>query len=171
MIAQLQDIMMLIYEAYPNLSGLAKAYVEGLDKMITLFTNTVEEIIQRQCTKIYLHLEPEPDNEQQQIIKQKILDISQGKTPREALYNDSVDMFTEEEASEIMVNFENATFHKIENGQKITLDDYINFARKHGYSIGKVLVASAWLDVYLSKKAIEARNTACQVPRPEGRGL
>ena len=160
MTAQIQDLKMMIYKAYPNLSGLAKAYVEGLDKMISIFICTVEEIIQRQCVKIYLHLEPESENEQQELVKQKILNISQGRIPRKTLEGLPKEMLTEDEASEIMVNFEKETFHKIENGEKITLDDYINFARKYRYSIGKVLVASAWLDLYLSHQAIEARKTA-----------
>ena len=150
----------MIYDAYPNLSGLAKVYVEGLEKMIVLFTDTVEEIIQRQCKQIYIYLESEPENEQQELVKQRILNISQGRTPQKTLNEYSTDLLTEEEATEIMVNFEKETFHKIENDEKITLDDYMNFARKYGYSIGKVLVASAWLDVYLSHKAIEARNAA-----------
>jgi len=160
MIAQIQDIKKMIYDAYPNLSGLAKVYVEGLEKMIVLFTDTVEEIIQRQCKQIYIYLESEPENEQQELVKQRILNISQGRTPQKTLNEYSTDLLTEEEATEIMVNFEKETFHKIENDEKITLDDYMNFARKYGYSIGKVLVASAWLDVYLSHKAIEARNAA-----------
>ena len=150
----------MIYDAYPNLSGLAKAYVEGLEKMIALFTNTVEEIIQRQCKQIYLHLESEPENEKQELVKQKILNISQGRRQKKPLNEHSTDLLTEEEATKIMLDFEKETFYKIEKGEKITLNDYINFAKKYGYSIVKVLVASSWLDEYLSHTAIEARNIA-----------
>jgi len=160
MVAKIQDMKRMIFEAYPNLSGLAKAYVEGLEKMLVLFTDTVEEIIQRQCKQIYLHLDSEPENEQQELVKQRILDISQGRRSQKTLNIHSTDLLTEEEATKIMSDFEKETFYKIEKGEKITLDDYVNFAKKYGYSIGKVLVASSWLDEYLSHTAIEARNIA-----------
>jgi len=160
MISQIQHIKKMIYDAYPNLSGLAKVYVEGLEKMIVLFTSTVEEIIQRQCKQIYLHLDSEPENEQQELVKQRILNISQGRRPQKTLNRQSPNFLTEEEATKIMSDFEKETFYKIEKGEKITLDDYVNFAKKYGYSIGKVLVASSWLDEYLSLTAIEARNIA-----------
>ena len=160
MAIQIQEIKKMIYEAYPKLSGVAKTYVEALDNVVTLYTNTVEEIIHRQCAYIYLNLIPEPDNKQQKLVKQRLFDMSQGRKPRETLGEVPTDMLTEEEASEIMIIFEKETFHKLEKGEKITLDDYVNFARKYGYSIGKVLVASAWLDEHLSNKAIEARNVA-----------
>jgi hypothetical protein len=158
MIIQVPDIKKMIYKAYPNLSGLAKAHVDGLENVITLYTNTVEEFILRHCQQIYLHLEPEPENEQQKLVKQKILEICQEIKSQETLEESPTDILTEEEASEIMANFEKETFQKYKNGEKITLDDYVRFARKYGYSIGKVLIASAWLDEYLSQKAIEARN-------------
>ncbi|WP_287586865.1 hypothetical protein [Candidatus Borrarchaeum sp.] len=160
MISQIQYLKKMIYDAYPNLSGLVKVYVEGLEKMIVLFTNTVEEIIQRQCKQIYLHLKPEPENEQQELVKQRILNISQGRRPQKILNEHSTDLLSEEEATKIMLDFEKETFYKVEKGEKITLDDYINFAKKYGYSIVKVLVASSWLDEYLSYTAIEARNIA-----------
>jgi len=116
--------------------------------------------IQRQCKQIYLHLEPESENEQQELVKQRILNLSKGRSPQKILNEHSTDLLTEEEATKIMSDFEKETFFKIEKGEKITLDDYINFSKKYGYSIGKVLVASSWLDEYLSHTAIEARNIA-----------
>jgi hypothetical protein len=158
MIIQVPNIKKLIYEAYPNLSGLAKAHVEGLENVLTLYTNTVEEFIRRHCEQIYLHLEPEPDNDQQKLVKQKLLEICQEIKSRETLEELPTDMLTEDEATEIMTKFEKEMFYKYEKNEKLTLDDYVRFARKYGYSIGKVLIASAWLDEHLSQKARDARD-------------
>ena len=158
MIIQVPDIKKMIYEAYPELAGLAKAHVEGLENVVTLYTNTIEEFIRRHCEQIYLHLEPEADNEQQKIVRQKILEICQEIASRETLEEHNDDMLTEEEASEIMANFEKETFQKHKNGEKIRLDDYVHFARKYGYSIAKVLIASAWLDEYLSNRTSDTKN-------------
>ena len=163
MAIQIQEIKKMIYEAYPKLSGVVKTYVEALDNVVTLYTNTVEEIIHRQCAYIYLNLIPEPDNDQQKLVKQKILDISQGRKPREILDGPPDGIMSEEEALEIMFAFEKATFPKLEKGEKITLDDYLSFAKKHGCSVEKVLVASAWRDDHLTIKAIEARNASYEL--------
>ncbi len=160
MVIQVPDIKKMIYEAYPNLSDLTKAHIDGLENVVTLYTNTVEEFIRRHCEKIYMHLEPEPYNEHQKLVKQRILEILQEIESREKIEEPPTDILAEEEASEIKANFEKETFRKYKNAEKITLDDYVRFARKYGYSIRKVLIASTWLDEYLSKKAIEARNEA-----------
>jgi hypothetical protein len=57
-----------------------------------------------------------------------------------------------------MTKFEKEMFYKYEKDEKLTLDDYVRFARKYGYSIEKVLIASAWLDEHLSQKARDARD-------------
>ncbi|MFX1519007.1 MAG: hypothetical protein ACFFCD_03705 [Promethearchaeota archaeon] len=158
MIIQVPDIKKMVYQAYPNLTGLAKAHVEGLENIITLYTNTIEEFIRRHCEQIYRHLDPEPDNEQQKLVKQKLLEICHEIESRKTLEEVSNVMLTEDEATEIMTNFEKEMFHKCEKDEKLTLDDYVSFARKYGYSIGKVLIASAWLDEYFSRKAIETRD-------------
>ena len=69
-----------------------------------------------------------------------------------------IDILTDTEVTLLLENFEKDNFHKYKNGDKLTIDDYVQFASKYGYSIGKVLIASAWLDEYLSNKAIDAKK-------------
>jgi hypothetical protein len=158
MIIQLPNIKKIIYEAYPALNGIVKAHIEGLENVVNLYTNTVEDFIQRHCEQIYLHLEPEPDNEHQKIVKQRILEICNEIKSKATPEEPPVDILAEDEINKLLDNFEKETFHKYKNGEKLTLDDYVQFASKYGYSIGKVLIASAWLDEYLSNKAIEAKK-------------
>jgi hypothetical protein len=99
MLFKIPDLKTEIYEAYPNLPEQAKAYVEGLEKMITIFTNTIEEIIQQQCSKIYLHLELEPNNKKQRLIKQKILDLSKERIDRETSVVFPTEILTEGQSS------------------------------------------------------------------------
>jgi hypothetical protein len=158
MIIQLPNIKKMLYEAYPDLNNIVKAHVEGLENVVTLYTNTVEDFIRRHCEQIYLHLEPETDNEVQKIAKQRILEICKELNFQETSDEPPIDILTDKEVTILLENFEKENFHKYKNGEKLTIDDYVRFASKYGYSIGKVLLASAWLDEYLSNKAIEAKK-------------
>ncbi|MFX1466012.1 MAG: hypothetical protein ACFFA5_06025 [Promethearchaeota archaeon] len=160
MIIQLPNVKKMIYEAYPALNGIVKAHLEGLENVVSLYTNTVEDFIRRHCEQIYLHLEPEPNNEQQKIVKQRILELCKEIASREIKEEPPLDVLTEDEIPKLLENFEKDTFHKYQNGEKLTIDDYVQFASKYGYSIGKVLIASAWLDEHLTNKAIDAKKEA-----------
>ena len=150
----------MIYEAYPALNDIVKAHVEGLENVVTLYTNTVEDFIRRHCEQIYLHLEPEPNNERQKLVKQRILALCEEIASKETQGEPPLDVLTEDEIPKLLENFEKETFHKYKNGEKLTIDDYVQFASKYGYSIGKVLIASAWLDEHLTNKAIDAKKEA-----------
>jgi hypothetical protein len=119
MTLQIKKIKKMIYGVYPNLSGDAKAYVEGLDSLITLFPDNTEDIRQ-QCNYIYLTLEPEPSNKQQELVKQKILDISQGRSPQELLKRYLDDGLVKEEISESTMDFENDPLHKLKKARVLS---------------------------------------------------
>jgi hypothetical protein len=122
MTLQIKKIKQMIYKAYPNLAGDAKAYVDGLDSLITLFPDNIEDIRQ-QCDYIYLYLNPEPDNKLQELVKQRILDISQGGSSQDALRRHSENYaLVEEEKVMVTTNVldvESIPAQKFNKGEKI----------------------------------------------------
>ena len=118
MTLQIKKIKKMIYEAYPNLSGDAQAYVEGLDSLITLFPDNTEDI-RKQCGYIYLTLEPELDNSLQESVKRKIHEISQPRSPQDALHLYLDEVLIEKDVSEMKMNIENEPLSKFEKGERI----------------------------------------------------
>ena len=102
----------MIQEAYPALNGIVMAHVEGLENVVNLYTNTVEDFIRRHCEQIYIHLEPEPGNEVQKIAKQRILEICKGLTFQETSDELPIDILTDKEVTILLENFEKENFHK-----------------------------------------------------------
>jgi len=118
MTLQINKIKQMIYEAYPNLSGNARAYVDGLDRLITLFPDNTEDIRQ-QCNYIYLNLEPEADNKQQDSVKQKMLEISQSRSRQYAVHSYLDEVLVEEDVSDFMMNFEKEPLQKSVKNKRI----------------------------------------------------